>query len=52
MNKVYLNKRDHPSPNLLKNIKKIENELLSEYTSTLEEKDKQLLSTYSKLQKI
>ena len=46
MNKVY-----ETSPVILQKIKKIENELLSKYTSTLEEKDKQLQSTFQNLQK-
>ena len=46
MNKVY-----ETSPIILQKIKKIENELLSQYNSTLDEKDKQLQSTFQNLQK-
>ena len=46
MNKVY-----ESSPIILEKIKKIENELLSKYNPTLEEKDKKLQSTFQNLQK-
>ena len=46
MNKVY-----ETSPIILQKIKQIENELLSEYNSKLETKDKELKSTFENLQK-
>ena len=46
MNKVY-----ETSPDILQKLKKIENELLLKFNSILEEKDKQLQSTFKNLQK-
>ena len=46
MNKVY-----ETSPIILQKIKKIENELLNQYNSKLETKDKELKSTFENLQK-